>query len=75
MKENRPDKLRNLTAEELERKLGAMREELFNLRFRNSMQQLDNSLRIREVRRDIARILTVLREYRREGRPAAGRNA
>ncbi len=75
MKENRPDKLRNLAAEELEKKLGAMREELFNLRFRNSMQQLDNSLRIREVRRDIARILTLLGEYRRGGSAAAGRKA
>ena len=44
-----------------------LREELFNLRFRNSMRQLDNPLKIREGRREMARLLTVLRE-KSEGR-------
>ncbi len=65
MKENRPAQLRGLTVEELGVKLRQLREEMFNLRFRNSMSQLDNPLRMREVRRDIARMETLLTENRR----------
>jgi large subunit ribosomal protein L29 len=64
VKENRPAKLRGLTVEELQAKLRQLREEMFNLRFRNSMSQLDNPQRIREVRRDIARMETLLTENR-----------
>lgn len=64
MKENKAPQLRNFTVEELEGKLRELREELFNLRFRNSMAQLDNALKLREVRRDVARIETVLTEHR-----------
>ena len=39
-----------------------LREELFNLRFRVSTQKLDNPLRLRYVRRDLARVMTILRE-------------
>lgn len=65
MKENKPASLRNHTVPELEAKLKQLREEVFNLNFRNSMAQLDNPLRLREVRRDIARIETVLNEHRK----------
>ncbi len=71
MKENKAGSLRNLTVEELEAKLRTLREEVFNLRFRNSMAQLDNPLRLRGVRRDIARIETVLHEHRRGIRSVA----
>jgi large subunit ribosomal protein L29 len=50
-----------MTNEELNQRVTDLREELFNLRFRNSMRQLDNPLKIREGRRELARLLTVLR--------------
>jgi large subunit ribosomal protein L29 len=51
-----------MTPDDIRLRLSELREELFNLRFRNSMRQLDNPLKIREGRREIARLLTVLRE-------------
>ena len=63
MKENRASDLRNLTVAELLVKQRQLREDLFNSRFRNAVQQLDNPLRLRSVRRDIARIETVLTEH------------
>jgi large subunit ribosomal protein L29 len=58
----KPEKYRELTREELERSARDLREELFNLRFRVSTQKLDDPLRQRYVRRDLARVLTILRE-------------
>jgi large subunit ribosomal protein L29 len=58
----KPEKYRELTREELERMARDLGEELFNLRFRVSTQKLDNPLRLRHVKRDLARILTILRE-------------
>ena len=54
--------MREMTPDEIRLRLSELREELFNLRFRNSMRQLDNPLKIREGRREIARLLTVLHE-------------
>lgn len=54
--------IREMSVEEIESRLGELREEMFNLRFRNAMKQLDNPLKIREGRREMARLLTVLRE-------------
>jgi large subunit ribosomal protein L29 len=54
--------LRNLDATELEEKLDEAKEELFNLRFQLATNQLDNTARIRQVRREVARISTVIRE-------------
>jgi large subunit ribosomal protein L29 len=54
--------LRALSAEDLEEKLKEAKEELFNLRFQNATGQLDNSARLKTVRREIARIYTVMRE-------------
>jgi large subunit ribosomal protein L29 len=51
-----------MTPDEIRHRLTELREELFNLRFRNSMRQLDNPLKIRAGRREIAKLLTVLRE-------------
>ena len=58
----RADELRNLTEAELEQKLKEFKEELFNLRFQHATARLDNPMRIREVRRTIARIKTIKRE-------------
>lgn len=69
--------LRELSVEELEIKLEEDREELENLRFRQTLQEVENPLRIRWLRREIAQILTVLREYelgirkKEEGKSAA----
>jgi large subunit ribosomal protein L29 len=54
--------LREADETELENKLAEAKQEMFNLRFQIVTGQLDNSARLRLVRRDIARILTVLRE-------------
>lgn len=54
--------LHDLSDEELEKKLNEAKEELFNLRFQLSTAQLDNPLKIRQVRKDIARIETIRRE-------------
>ena len=57
-----PKELRELTIEELREKHRQYKEELFNLRFQNAIGQLSNTSRIKEVRRTIARVLTVLQE-------------
>jgi large subunit ribosomal protein L29 len=54
--------LRDLNDTELEHRLGETKEELFNLRFQNATGQLDNIARLPQVRREIARIETLLRE-------------
>ena len=54
--------LRALSVDDLAGKLREAKEELFNLRFQNATGQLENNARLRTVRRDIARIYTVLRE-------------
>jgi large subunit ribosomal protein L29 len=54
--------LRELPDDELAQKLAEEREELFNLRFQIVTGQLDNPRRIQEVKREIARVLTVMRE-------------
>ena len=53
---------REMTAEELNKKLGELKEELFRLRFQLAVNQLDNPHRITDVKHDIARVLTVLSE-------------
>lgn len=62
MRPMRADELRNLTEAELEQKAREFKEELFNLRFQHATAQLDNPMRIKEVKRIIARIKTILRE-------------
>jgi large subunit ribosomal protein L29 len=57
-----PGELRELPEDELESQLREAKEELFNLRFQMATGQLDNNRRLRTVRRDIARIYTILRE-------------
>ena len=67
--------LRNMDVEELETKLSEARQELFNLRFQLVTGQLDNNSRIREVRRHVARITTLLREREIEAAEAAEERA
>ncbi len=55
-------KIRELTDEELNQKLSTYKEELFNLRFQLATGQVDNPMRIRDVRKNIARCKTVLRQ-------------
>jgi large subunit ribosomal protein L29 len=54
--------LRDLTYDELVENLAEAKEELFNLRFQMATNQLDNTARLRQVRREVARIATVIRE-------------
>jgi large subunit ribosomal protein L29 len=58
----RTSELRELPEDELHARLDSSKEELFNLRFQLATGQLDNPMRIKEVRHDIARIMTVLTE-------------
>jgi len=62
MPEVRAKELRDLPDDELLTRLEAAKEELFNLRFQFATSQLDNPRRMKEVRHDVARILTILRE-------------
>ena len=62
MKNNYLEELRAKSANELNEDLVAAKKELFNLRFQNATNQLDNSSRISEVRKNIARIQTVITE-------------
>ena len=54
--------LRDMTAEELNKKLTELKTELFNLRFQHAINQLENPHKIVDVKHDIARVMTVLRE-------------
>lgn len=54
--------MRDLTGDELRGRLTNLKEELFNLRFQAATGQLDNPMRIRVVRKDIARVMTIMRE-------------
>ncbi len=62
MAETTAAEIRDLADEELVSRLGEAKEELFNLRFQVATGQLDNNRRLQTVRRDIARIYTVMRE-------------
>jgi len=57
-----PSELRELHDDELETRLREAKEELFNLRFQMATGQLDNNRRLRDIRHDIGRIYTILRE-------------
>lgn len=54
--------LRKMSTEELNAKLKELKEELFNLRFQHAINQLDNPQRMVEVKRNIARVMTILSE-------------
>jgi len=56
------EKIREMSVDDLRTKEKELREQLFRLRFQKSLGQLDNALKLREARRDIARVLTILKE-------------
>ena len=59
---NRPEELRGLKTDELQQKLAVLTEERFRLEFRRATESLTNPLQLRSIRRDIARIQTILTE-------------
>lgn len=61
----KPSILTTLTVDELKQKEQELRKELFNLRFRLATGEVENPMRIRAVRKDIARVLTVITEKQR----------
>jgi len=56
--------IRKLTSEEMEVKVAGLRQELFNLRFQHEIGSLENPKKLRHIRRDIARVLTIMNEPR-----------
>lgn len=66
------DEILEMTQKELQNKLEDLLEEMQNLRFQHATHQLDNPLRLRMVRKDIARIKTVLKEYEKGIREPRG---
>ncbi|MEE1075938.1 MAG: 50S ribosomal protein L29 [Acutalibacteraceae bacterium] len=62
--------LRELSAEELQMKLKSLKEELFNLRFQLAINQLENPMRISAVKKDIARVHTVLTQMEKDSTKA-----
>lgn len=59
--------LRELSVEDLKQKELDLKDQLFKLRFQKSLGQLDNPMKIRNIRRDIARIRTLLKESQKKG--------
>ena len=64
------DKVREMSDAELQARERELQEQLFRLRFQKNLGQLDNALKIRETRRDIARVKTVLRQKKTQGQSA-----
>ena len=54
--------MQSMSVEELSKKLADLKEELFNLRFQHAINQLDNPHKIDDVKKDIARVMTILHE-------------
>jgi large subunit ribosomal protein L29 len=58
----KPSDIRDLPLDDIEQQLAETKQELFNLRFQNATGELDNYMRLKELRRDVARIKTIIRE-------------
>ncbi len=69
----KPDKVREMSDDELRTREKELQEQLFRLRFQKSLGQLDNAIKIRETRRDIARVKTVLRQKQQQTQAAPAR--
>ncbi len=65
----KPAKLRDMTVDELRLQESDLRKELFNLRFQQATGEIENHMRIRAVRKDIVRVLTIMTEKLKEKRP------
>jgi large subunit ribosomal protein L29 len=68
----KPDELRDMSVEDLESKLSELTEERFRLRFRSATESIENPMRFRGIRRDIARIKTILKEKSGAGSQESG---
>ncbi|HYA12520.1 MAG TPA: 50S ribosomal protein L29 [Thermodesulfovibrionales bacterium] len=64
----RPSELRSMTIEELIKKDQDLRKELFNLRFQQATGEIENPLRIRAIKKDIAKVLTIMTEKSNQSR-------
>ncbi len=64
----KPSQLQELTLDELAKRESDMRKELFNLRFQQATGEIENPMRIRAIRKDIARVLTIITEKKKVGR-------
>ena len=70
MKGTKPSDLRARSEDELSEQLDTLGKEIFNLRFQRASGQLENTARVRQARREIARIKTILGERRRQASPS-----
>ena len=68
----KPDVIRKMTPDELDDELIKLKREAFNLRFQSASGQIENTARVRQVRRDIARIKTIARQRRAAEASAQG---
>jgi large subunit ribosomal protein L29 len=62
----KPSEIRNMSPEEMERKVRDLKEEWFNLRFQHGISQLENPMKMKHTKRDIARIRTIMKEKQGE---------
>ena len=60
------NEINNMTADELNSKLAELKQELFNLRFQHAVNQLENPMRLKAVKKDIARVKTFIRKQESE---------
>jgi large subunit ribosomal protein L29 len=63
----KPNEIREMSVEDLKVKIDELTRERFNLRFRSATESIDNPMRFRDLRRDIARMQTILREKEANG--------
>ena len=68
----KPSKIREQSVQELEDERVRLEDQIFRLRFQNAVGQLDNPLKLRTVRRDLARVRTILNEKQRAAASAKG---
>lgn len=61
----KPKEIRDLSPEEILQKEKDLTEELFNLKFQSAMGQLENTMRVKQVKKDIARVKTIFKEFRK----------
>ncbi|MBP1709511.1 MAG: ribosomal protein [Deltaproteobacteria bacterium] len=61
----KPKEIRDLSPEEILQKERDFTEELFNLKFQSAMGQLENTMRVKQVKKDIARVKTIFKELRK----------
>jgi large subunit ribosomal protein L29 len=63
----KPDEIKEMSVEDLKAKIEELTRERFNLRFRSATESIENPMRFRDLRRDIARMQTILREREANG--------